>query len=281
MVTKQIFLNLGVFEDNKYLDFYLQLINNNLNNLKQQYTQKHHIIPKCVSNYLNQPINKLTINILYKNHILAHYYLCLCSKGCIKYKLENALFHLLNRKKEFNIEELDQLQSLYQHYIDSLKNKNISTSTKEKMSIAQTIYYKSHPGKLKDKHHTELTKQLMSNKAKGRKRSLSSRKKESLKLKGIKFSEEHKYKIGQSKKGNINRLGFKDNLVVRQNKSLSHIGLNYQKCNIKCLNDGNIFKTYASAAKYYNISKSTLYSCFKGTQSGQVEQYYFIKEPTN
>ena len=37
MYTKEYFLNLGIFNDNKYLDLYVNLINNNINTRKEKF----------------------------------------------------------------------------------------------------------------------------------------------------------------------------------------------------------------------------------------------------
>lgn len=38
------------------------------------------------------------VNLYYKDHILAHYYLCLCTEGTFKGKLANSFFHLTSRR---------------------------------------------------------------------------------------------------------------------------------------------------------------------------------------
>ena len=37
MYTKEYFLNLGIFNDNKYLDLYVNLINDNINTHKEKF----------------------------------------------------------------------------------------------------------------------------------------------------------------------------------------------------------------------------------------------------
>lgn len=39
--------------------------------------------------------NNYTVNLLYKDHVLAHYYLSLCTRGQIKFANQNALFHVM------------------------------------------------------------------------------------------------------------------------------------------------------------------------------------------
>ena len=117
-------LNINHFIDNEYLDKYCEMVINNLTTKEEQYkTNKHHIIPKCYYKLLNLPINNSSenvIHILYKDHILIHYYLCLCTKNKLKRQLVNAFTHLINRKwkyTEFNPEtDLEYYQEIYTYY---------------------------------------------------------------------------------------------------------------------------------------------------------------------
>lgn len=124
--------SLGIFIKNKYLDFYCKLIQENLFNEKANKTQKHHIIPRCYFKYFNINIDNTPeniVNLSYKDHILAHYYLCLCcSNKPLKGKLCNAFFHLTNRKyklERFNPNtDLEQFSELYDFYIKNKRNIN-------------------------------------------------------------------------------------------------------------------------------------------------------------
>lgn len=107
-------LNIGVVKDNEYLDQYIELIYKNKDTKKQTYkTQKHHIIPKCYykSRGLktdNSPKN--IVNLLYKDHILAHYYLCLCvSSKELKYPFLLAFTYLINRVDVLKNTQIDNL----------------------------------------------------------------------------------------------------------------------------------------------------------------------------
>lgn len=113
-----------VLIDNEYLDQYCGLIINNLEQEKLKYqTQKHHIIPRCYFTLIDKEIDDSEdnlINLLYKDHILAHYYLCLCTEGTLQHKLANAFFHLVARKwkyEDFDPEtDLSEYQKLYENY---------------------------------------------------------------------------------------------------------------------------------------------------------------------
>lgn len=79
---KEKLLNLGIIENNDYFEKYLQLIISNAETKKQKYkTQRHHIIPKCYYKHNNLEVDNSSdnlVNLLYQDHILAHYYLCMC-----------------------------------------------------------------------------------------------------------------------------------------------------------------------------------------------------------
>ena len=123
-------LQTGCFVKNQYLDLYISLINKNLMTKKIVFvTQRHHIIPKCVSKFLNVEIDNTEqnlINLLYKDHILAHYYLCLCvdqRQAKLAYSLNNAFLHLIkgnsNSKQKienFDLNLLDQYQIIYENW---------------------------------------------------------------------------------------------------------------------------------------------------------------------
>lgn len=115
---KQKLLSLGTFNDNQYLDFYCDLIERNRKTLKEKsVTQCHHIIPKCLKGG-NSKEN--LVNLKYSDHILAHYYLCLCiNDKSIKYKLENAFLHLTYRKwklEDFEPEKLEYFDDIYKEW---------------------------------------------------------------------------------------------------------------------------------------------------------------------
>ena len=89
---KNTLLSLDLVIDNEYLDKYVELIESNLTTKRQKYkTERHHIIPrvyykhikdKSYSSWNNKhEVNtENVVNLLYKDHILAHYYLVNCAK---------------------------------------------------------------------------------------------------------------------------------------------------------------------------------------------------------
>lgn len=150
-LLKQELIKTNCFDDNNYLDLYCSLIYENRNRKKEKYkTQKHHIIPKCYYKLNNLDINNddnNLVNLYFKDHILAHYYLCLCvnkNEKLLKFHFENGFLHLVkSREKLIDIKideliyELDNYQFLYEDFrkINSKLHIGIKLSeeTKEKL----------------------------------------------------------------------------------------------------------------------------------------------------
>lgn len=153
---KLLFLNLCI--DNDFLDKYVKLICSNLNREKETfYTEEHHILPKYYfeDNSLEVDNSKANlVNLLHRDHILAHYLLAKCSVGKNVSKNVLAIRYILKGTNliDLNIEDidLDEYQKLYEksryyafeasHSIDV--NKKISNTLKGRISP------------FKGKHHT-------------------------------------------------------------------------------------------------------------------------------
>lgn len=98
------------FVDNEYLDKYVQLVERNRKTVRSsQLTNAHHIVPKCWfkihSVTIDNSISNL-VNLRYRDHVLAHYYLCLCTVRQLQYANELALLLLISRKKLNTSEKL-------------------------------------------------------------------------------------------------------------------------------------------------------------------------------
>ena len=132
---KQTLVNLKGFEDNEFLDQYCILIERHARTSKRaRVTNAHHIIPKSWFKINNQEIDNSLINLVnlpYREHVLAHYYLCLCTVGKLQYANQLAFFCLITRKKKLNIVEkqlvhnLPMYNNIYESYC---KNSKISYS---------------------------------------------------------------------------------------------------------------------------------------------------------
>lgn len=141
---KQKLLDLKLVKDNEYLDKYIKLIELNKETKREKFkTQKHHIIPKYYYKYNNMVINNSKenlVNLVYKDHILAHYYLYKCS-FIDEYIHSNlyALQYILKNKKidsmDMNETELEDLQNEYKISCRVRFNKTHSLKCAEKIRL--------------------------------------------------------------------------------------------------------------------------------------------------
>ena len=91
------------FIDNEYLVKYCRLIEQNKGvKVRCGTINKHHIVPKSwfklTGTEVNNELNNL-VKLSYREHVMAHYYLCLCTEDPFKYANQLALMCLLSRKK--------------------------------------------------------------------------------------------------------------------------------------------------------------------------------------
>lgn len=203
---KKLLLSKSFFCDNEYLDCYVELITRNKDQVYVAHeTQKHHIIPVCyyTDNELvidNSENN--VVNLFYKDHLLAHYYLALCTIGEYKYKMLYAINHITGNikwmHKDNNFENianflnsLDKYQELYeefkQHQTEKLSGRKRSAEAEAKRLATRKA---KGVGK-----HSEETKQRMrhSHRMSGKPRKL--------------ISEEARQKMKKSAKGRNNHIG--------------------------------------------------------------------------
>ena len=110
--------SLSYFIDNEYLQKYCRLVETHTRTrVVPRLTNKHHIIPKSWfklnDKEVNNELNNL-VNLPYREHVLAHYYLCLCTEDPFRYCNQLALMCLLTRKKINSIDkQLIQMLPLY------------------------------------------------------------------------------------------------------------------------------------------------------------------------
>lgn len=162
MITKETLLNKNVVQlDNEYLDAYVDLINRNATTEQQKYkTQLHHIIPVYYFKHLGVPIDdsrENTVNLLYRDHILAHYYLFKCSDD--KYKYSNSVVIALGRKnspvpiKDFGYvlddEVMSLIQEAYEYAIMVQSNPDSEAYQKRIAGLRTPEYREKHSEKIK------------------------------------------------------------------------------------------------------------------------------------
>ena len=101
---KESLLKSSGFVDNEFLDLYVRLVERNTRTHRRNgLTNKHHILPKSWFNINNKTVDNSTsnlVNLVYRDHVLAHYYLCLCTVGKLQYANELAFFCLLSRNNK-------------------------------------------------------------------------------------------------------------------------------------------------------------------------------------
>lgn len=119
------------FIDNTYLYKYCQLVERHTRTgLKPRLTHKHHIIPKSwfklTNEVVNNELNNL-VNLPIREHMLAHYYLCLCTEDPFKYANQLALI-CLQKQKRINVVDqallhnLPMYNNIYEDYITKLRS---------------------------------------------------------------------------------------------------------------------------------------------------------------
>lgn len=138
---KNKLLQINLCVDNEYLDKYVDLIISNLNTKHINFkTQRHHIIPAFYFENLNIEIDNSKenlVNLNYKFHILAHYYLALCSVD--KYKVyANVCSMKFLENKEFDLTQLEQYQELYEIYSQIRFEKSHTLEAAEKVKKTVT-----------------------------------------------------------------------------------------------------------------------------------------------
>ena len=150
MKLKKRLLSCGLVYDNEYLDKYVEIIETKSVPVKQiGIHNKHHIIPRFYFRTNRIPIDNSTENIanlLFRDHILAHYYLALCSVDRYRFLSELSFFRTTGfmtiPKSEEAMGDMDRYDDVYRSYIFHCTKKMtghvISEETKRKISIANT-----------------------------------------------------------------------------------------------------------------------------------------------
>ena len=150
MNLKEKILSFGLVHDNEYLDKYVEIIERKSAPVKQiGIHNKHHIIPRFYYKINRIPIDNSTENIanlVFKDHILAHYYLALCATDKYKFPSELSFFWTTGFMTLPNSEEalgdMDRYDDVYKSYVANCTKKMtghvISDETKRKISIANT-----------------------------------------------------------------------------------------------------------------------------------------------
>jgi hypothetical protein len=118
--------NLRLFIDNEHLQNYVRLVESRKGiRSRGTLSNKHHIIPRSWFKMFGEEIDNSPRNLVvltYREHVLAHYYLCLCTTGKLQYANELALICLISRKclsenDRHLIKSLPLYNNVYESYI--------------------------------------------------------------------------------------------------------------------------------------------------------------------
>ena len=302
MTLKNNLLSLGLVIDNEFLDYYCLLIENNKNTKRKKFeTQKHHIVPRYYYRENNLTVDDSRENIVYlnyKDHILAHYYLCLCRVEKYKFNNQCALFFFLGKKnytesfylerKEF-IESLDSYLSIYQDYCkrngeqSSKRNsgegnprygKPCSEETKKKISNANKGRQSKNKGKhiwkkKKKEHLSMMTKERFKNESgpfTGKHHSLETKKSISIKNKKRFESKNNHPMYGRKHlEESIQKMRDSHKKIVLTDEWKQHISDSCRKRSVYCVELDKIYTSIKEACLDTGSSASSIIRCCNGT----------------
>lgn len=159
MELKEKLLETGFVIDNEYLDKYVALIVVNRHTKQEaRKTNKHHILPKRYFKNKGLPVDNSReniVNLIYKDHLLAHLYLSGCTVGQDRYWNLYSVMRLTGQKylsKDTfeQIKNLDYYQTLYEEAISAAPNHRkgakVSPETIQKMRDAQKNHHPTNKG---------------------------------------------------------------------------------------------------------------------------------------
>lgn len=200
-----------MFKNNKYKSWHDAIINKALNRKIKGYSEKHHILPRC----LNGKDNKENlVELTAKEHFIVHMLLCKFTKGNAYYKMLYAFKSMCqlinnNHKRDYKITSriAEKLK------LEAEKNNPVyRNDVKAKIS-------KANKGRIRSKE----TRKQMSKSKKGNKNAL-----------GLRHSEEFKERIKNINKGNKYCLGKRylnkdgKNLVVNKSEVDKYLNMGYK-----------------------------------------------------
>ena len=173
--------------ENKYSNYYFNIVNNAKHRTTEGYVERHHIIPKSLGGS-NDKDNIVALTA--REHFICHWLLTKMTKGKDKTTMNYALWMMMNTVNEHQVNKRYKLNSkTYQNLKQSLskvfsaqhKGKKLSAETRRKMS--ETRKRKIASGEIKVNENKEKYKIIAE------------------KRKGFKVSQETRDKIGKAHKG--------------------------------------------------------------------------------
>lgn len=282
LFLKDTLLQTGYFEDNEYLDLYIKLVNDNIQTKYEKFkTQLHHSIPcACYKSRsdANKDICNLKVYLLFKDHVLAHYYLCLCSKETnFKYKMIAAIEFTLGKSKNLTNQDIvialrdwllndEAFQIAYEEYAKLRAERLHMPEAREKARQS-----------LLGHNTTEETRRKISAANKGREVSLETRKKISKANKGKQAwnkgatsSIKGKVAIYNPMTANLRYVApdIVDEYLttgwIKGNPKISGRTTGTRSRRICCIETGEIFPMIKAASSARHIGETSILQCLKG-----------------
>ena len=284
-MLKDDLLKLDLFESNNYFDLYWDLINSYQEGIKicDQYGELHHIIPKFYYKANDLKIDNSSNNLiylLYRDHVLAHYYLfkALASNNS-KYSQSAyfAVYQVFNSKhismrqfEYFTQEEKEQLFTDIQKDYENLYNQEYS---KRMSSIIHNFWENL---KETDKEKYELWR--LNHKLAANREDVLIKNKAGIRAYWDNITEEKRNAwLANEKK-------FRDSLTKEELYALYKIGSNGDSCRAlrtKCIETGEEFRSQKEAAEWLMTITNWAYSTCKGKIKDSIENNTFISKEYN
>ncbi len=226
-----------------YHKHYILLIDRARNRILSEYTEKHHVVPKCMGGS-NDKAN--LVRLTPEEHYVAHQLLVKMYPNNVK--LIFAAHKMHQGRKNNKI-----YGWLKKAHAKAMSEKIVTLETRKKMSINNSgqnnpMYGKTHAGAMKNKKHSNTTKEKMSNSGKNawteeRRKELSDKiKGENHPLFGKEVSIETRKKLSEARKGNKNSMYGKSAVKgSRWMNKLNEVKLISDKEIDNYLNDGWVF----------------------------------------
>jgi hypothetical protein len=120
------------FDKNEYFNKYIELLASAQSN--EICLHKHHIVPKAYFRLVGLSVDNTAANLVMlspANHALAHYYLALCSKGELKYRLRACFIRMTGNKRFCEALDLESLEKLNELKADFGKQRSERTKGKK------------------------------------------------------------------------------------------------------------------------------------------------------
>lgn len=257
-----------------YLRIYNSIVENAKNRVLTGYTERHHIIPKCVGG--NNEFWNL-VDLSAREHFICH--LLLCEIYPQNKKLRFALWNMCNVKRKYQqryVVGSRMYNFIREEYSKNIKGKNnprcgekLSEETKNKISKSRKGIYIGEKNPFYGKTHSDETKEKIKSKSSQHKHSEKTKEKMSISRKNKLwfYNDDGKQLRTYPDDPKIinegwikGRLGGKDlSELANKKRKEKYTLLQPQKPNAKkCMIDGVIFNSAVEAAKHFNMPDSSV-----------------------